>query len=263
MNKDIRIDCTFSNHRKRKKLFNALGAQGVLSMIDLWISTAVNRPKGILTGMDESDIALDAQWTGDATIFCKTLCEIGFLDRDGKGSYSIHDWQDHQPFAYYADERSERSRELAYKRWGKKHGLKPEAKEDNTEVMRDACGTHNEGNAPIPSPIPSPIPKDIKSPSQATPNCPHDEIIRIYHETLPSLPRVKAWTEERKKHLRARWAEDPKRHDLSWWKRYFDHVEKSPFLTGDNNRGWTPNLEWLVKQKNLLNVIEGKYHSEK
>ena len=81
MNKDIRIDLSFLTHRKRKKLFNSLGPQGVLSLIDLWLNTAQNRPKGVLTGMDEADIALDAQWDGDAAQFCKALIEVGFLDK--------------------------------------------------------------------------------------------------------------------------------------------------------------------------------------
>ncbi len=253
MNKDIRIDISFSNHRKRKKLFNLLGAQGVISLIDLWLATAQNRPRGVLTGMDESDIALDGQWSADAGQFCKVLCEVGFLDRAEDGTYSIHDWKDHQPFCFYSEERSRQARQAAEIRWGKENpGLNPKVAEQDADSMQGACDQHAERNAP--SPIPSPIPKDIKA------KCPHDEIVKLYHEVLPSLPRIKIWTEDRKKHLRARWAEDPKRQDLEWWKKYFEHVAKSSFLTGTNDRGWTANLEWLVRQGNFVNVMEGKYH---
>jgi len=257
MNKDIRLNLSFSTHRKRKKLYSALGPQGILSLIDLWLSTAANRPKGILTGMNETDIAMDAQWSGDPAEFCRTLQEIGFLDRGEDGTYSIHDWKDHQRYAYFSKERSEMARELAERRWNKRF---EKGKENQIPDAKGNAKGNTDGNAPLPIPYPIPNPKDNMSPSQVTPNCPHEEIVSLYHQILPSLPRVKAWTEERKKHLRARWAEDPKRQNLEWWERYFEHVGKSPFLTGTNDRGWIPNLEWLVRQRNLLNVIEGKYH---
>lgn len=134
-----------------------MGAQGVLSLMDLWLNTAQNRPKGILTGMDETDIALDAQWPGDPTQFCKALIDVGFLDKGKDGTYSIHDWRDHQPFAYFAEERVRRAKELAAIRWGKKDdGIKQALKQDDAEGIRDACGTQSLGNAPSPNPNPSP-----------------------------------------------------------------------------------------------------------
>jgi hypothetical protein len=96
------------------------------------------------------------------------------------------------------------------------------------------------------------------SSSQMT--CPQKEIVSLYHQILPELPAVKRWTEERARQLRARWKEDPKHQDLDWWKRYFNHVRESPFLMGNGNKDWTPNLEWLIRKRNLVNVIEGKYH---
>jgi hypothetical protein len=184
------LDLSFPTHRKRKKLFNTLGAQGVLSLIDLWLATAANRPKGILSGMDEADIALDAQWSGDPAQFCKVLCEVGFLDQAEDGTYLIHDWKDHQPFAFYAEERSQKSRELAFKRWGKKTGSKPEAKTDNADGMRDACERHNKGNAPIPSPIPSPIPKKtLRFPSNGS----FDRFWFAYPRKRAKQSALKAW----------------------------------------------------------------------
>jgi len=164
MNEDIRIDISFSNHRKRKKLFSLLGAQGVLSLIDLWIKTAENRPKGILAGMDEADIALDAQWPGNPAQFCQALIDTGFLERSENGIYSIHDWKEHQRYVYFSEERSKVARDAAEKRWKKRRGIKIEDKEKqehNADIMQGACGQHTNGNAPspVPSPSPSPIPK--------------------------------------------------------------------------------------------------------
>jgi phage replication O-like protein O len=94
------------------------------------------------------------------------------------------------------------------------------------------------------------------------PHCPHQEIISLYHQILPEFSQVKAWTEERKKTLRARWRENKKYQDIGWWEGFFKHVRTSPFLMGENDRKWQPNLEWLIKKSNFVNVIEGKYHSQ-
>jgi hypothetical protein len=89
---------------------------------------------------------------------------------------------------------------------------------------------------------------------------PHQAIVDAYHIILPELPPVKKWNEERQRYLRASWNEDPKRQTLNWWKDYFKYIRQSPFLMG--NTKWLPNLEWLIQKKNLINVIEGKYHEK-
>lgn len=102
--------------------------------------------------------------------------------------------------------------------------------------------------------------------SGAVPDCPHDEIIGIYHDVLPMCPRVRLWTEQRKRVLRQRWKEEPKRQNLQWWRKYFEYVAQSDFLTGktDVSQGrqvFTANLEWLVKPANMAKVIEGNYEN--
>ena len=104
------------------------------------------------------------------------------------------------------------------------------------------------------------ISEDTPSVCVSTETTPHEAIVALYHEILPELPAVKHWTPERQKQLRARWKEEPKRQNLEWWRKYFEHIKGSAFLMGDNKDKWTPNLEWLVKKANLVNVIEGKYH---
>ena len=97
-----------------------------------------------------------------------------------------------------------------------------------------------------------------------TANCPHNDIIALYHELLPANPRIKVWDGARADSLRARWREDPKRQDLDYWRRYFAHVSASPFLTGkiegQGGRPFLPGLDWLVKASNFAKVIEGRYH---
>jgi hypothetical protein len=108
------------------------------------------------------------------------------------------------------------------------------------------------------------------------PDCPHERLIALYHERLPSLPRVREWNEVRQRLLRARWREKAKPNGsaqgyatvdagLEWWGRFFDWVAESRFLTGRaNGRGDKPpfvaDLEWLLRPTNFARVIEGRYH---
>lgn len=117
------------------------------------------------------------------------------------------------------------------------------------------------------SPVPAPAPVPVKAAARNDiPDCPHDEIIALYHEALPANPRIRQWTESRQESLRTRWREDEKRQSLDYWRRFFKHVAASPFLTGQRTgrgeRPFLPGLEWLVKAENFAKVIEGRYHDD-
>lgn len=97
----------------------------------------------------------------------------------------------------------------------------------------------------------------------AVPNCPHMEIIDLYHEVLPELAQVRVWEEDRKELLRARWKGAPERQSLDWWREFFASVREMPFLMGErtdrDGRAFACTLEWLVRPKNFAKVIEGNY----
>lgn len=98
------------------------------------------------------------------------------------------------------------------------------------------------------------------------PNCPHEEIIKLYHEILPASPRIKDWTSARKGMLKVRWDEDSERQNIQYWRGLFEYIAKSPFLTGKvSTQGRKPfllSLDWLVKAENFAKVREGRYDGE-
>lgn len=89
-------------------------------------------------------------------------------------------------------------------------------------------------------------------------DCPHQEIVNVYHEILPELPRVKILTDKRKQLLKTRWREDEKRQDLEFWRRFFNYIRTSDFLMGKAN-GFQASFEWLITSQNFVKVIEGNY----
>jgi len=101
--------------------------------------------------------------------------------------------------------------------------------------------------------------------SSATTNCPHQSIIDLYHQILPTLPRILNWNKTRQRYLQQRWRENKKHQDLDHWRRFFEYIKESSFLMGntegrDGKPPFIASLEWLVKPNNFTKVIEGKYH---
>ncbi len=99
------------------------------------------------------------------------------------------------------------------------------------------------------------------------PPCPHQEIIKAYHEILPECPQVREWNKTRQGYLQTRWREKTERQSVSWWKKFFGYIAKSSFLTGhvDGRDGQPPfraDLEWIIKPNNFAKIIEGRYHRE-
>jgi uncharacterized protein YdaU (DUF1376 family) len=114
--------------------------------------------------------------------------------------------------------------------------------------------------------------------SQGLPDCPHEKILALYHQLLPTCPEVQSWGDARQGYLRARWrekAEPFQKHrgyktleeGLAYWERFFVYCSTSKFLTGKTEGSkdrppFVADLEWLVRPTNFAKVIEGKYHAE-
>lgn len=85
---------------------------------------------------------------------------------------------------------------------------------------------------------------------------PHD-VQKLYNEHRGGLPESRSLSKSRLAKIKTRLKEHP---DLSYWQEVFATAGKSPFLCGDNDRGWKANLAWLVENdSNHLKVIEGNY----
>jgi len=261
VNKDFRVAITFADHPKTHKLMRRCGDKACWHLMRLWGFVAANKPDGNLGSMDEEDVEIAAGWNGEKGLFVSALLDLRMLEGE-PGSFSVHDWTDHNEYAVHAKARSEKASAAARSRWG------------NAQT----CLEHAASNAPsipkqCPSPSPSPKPKEEEletfglssaaapadSPEPAHPGIPESEIIQAYHMRLPTLPRVKMLNKTRRGHLRARWTEDKSRQSPEWWDGYFSRVAGCPHLLGDNGRGWTAGWDWLLNPANMLKVLEGNY----
>lgn len=95
------------------------------------------------------------------------------------------------------------------------------------------------------------------------PPTPHKDIIELYHQHLPNLPKItiSRWAgSQGEKDLRARWKEDPRHQTLEFWEKFFIHINKLDFYFAGNGSGdyvnWEANLKWLLKRRNFDNTID-------
>ena len=83
----------------------------------------------------------------------------------------------------------------------------------------------------------------------------YQEIVDAYNNTCRSLPRVTSLSEARRKAIRARL----KTYTPADLKRVFIKAEQSSFLKGANDRNWSANFDWLLKDSNIAKVLDGNY----
>ena len=82
-----------------------------------------------------------------------------------------------------------------------------------------------------------------------------DKVKQIYNDTCVSFPKIVILSEARKKIINNRL----KNYSIEELEAVFKKAEASSFLKGNNNRNWNANFDWLMKDSNIVKVLEGNY----
>tara|TARA_R110000824_G_scaffold243487_1_gene432212 strand:+ start:146 stop:1015 length:870 start_codon:yes stop_codon:yes gene_type:complete len=78
-------------------------------------------------------------------------------------------------------------------------------------------------------------------------------LVELFNESMGARARM---TGKRKAQLTARFKDEYWRDH---WEVALQEAGRSAFLKGQNDRGWTMNLEFFLKPDTVTNIIEGKY----
>jgi hypothetical protein len=119
---------------------------------------------------------------------------------------------------------------------------------------------------------------DFQSPADL---CPHQKIIDLYLECMPTNPRVQKsrWSgSESERNLRLRWREglnskegpfcfDNIAGGLAAFRHFFEICAQSDFLCGrappdPGRRPFLADLHWLLKRANFDKILSNRYHRE-
>ena len=93
--------------------------------------------------------------------------------------------------------------------------------------------------------------KNIKKESRTD----YQEIIDLYHQNCPSLPKVTKITDARKKLINARL----KDYSLGELVNAFAVAEASDFLKHGNGTWNGANFDWIMNPNNIVKILEGNY----
>lgn len=220
-----------------------------------------DRPKKIKIGVFPVDNV-------DVTVMLQSLHDFGFVKRyelSGEKYIQIINWNKHQN-PHHTEKESvipNENGDLTVKQ-----PLKP-------REPRNEDGGNPADSGFTDSLIPDKEEANASLSASKLPDCPHRELITLFGEHLPELaqPKPELWSGARAKHASARWkwcltakktSGEPyatnKQEALDFFARLFRYVhDKCPHLMGVNDRAWSADLEWLMKESNFAKVIQGNY----
>ena len=87
----------------------------------------------------------------------------------------------------------------------------------------------------------------------------YQQIADMFNALCPSFSSIKSLSDARKKAIKARL----KTYSVDDFEELFKKAESSTFLKGGNNRNWTANFDWLIKDANMAKVLDGNYENKK
>jgi len=100
--------------------------------------------------------------------------------------------------------------------------------------------------APVPPPAPPPVPRDLL-----------DDAVAIWNSICGQRNgMVIRLSDARRTLLKARMRDMP---EPGAWPAYCRRIAASSFLSGDNDRKWRADFDWVLKASTCLRILEGKY----
>ena len=113
-------------------------------------------------------------------------------------------------------------------------------------------------------------------PTDESPACPHARLLALFAELVPELPQPRRELWEGSKGadaMRQRWKwlltarrsangtryASTAEEGLDWFRRFFEQVAASDFLTGRNGSWRNCDLTWLMGKENFAKVVQGNY----
>ena len=155
--------------------------------------------------------------------------------------------------------------------WGKHQSIDQleNKREYQREYMRNyrekqaqiACKTNSKTNSKtnVSSPeVDKEVNKEIDTEKEKK-KITYQQIADMYNDTCVSFPRITTLSDARKKAIKARLNV----YTVDDFRTLFEKAEASNFLKGGNDRNWSANFDWLIKDSNMAKVLDGNYDNRK
>lgn len=85
-----------------------------------------------------------------------------------------------------------------------------------------------------------------------------EDVVEGWNTTAAAcgLPKVAKLTAERRRKVQARIRDFPDPDD---WRTAFRHIRSTPFLLGENDRGWRASFKFLLQPESFASLVEETY----
>lgn len=158
------------------------------------------------------------------------------------GVITIPNWGKHQNLEQL-EERRKYQREYQ-KEYRKKQKLLTAPEEEERKCLREHLHKPNVNS----------LEGDIDKEQEKENKIDCQQIADLYHSICKSYPKIRSLSDARKKAIKARL----KTYSLADFRTVFENAERSSFLKGEDG-GWKASFDWLIKEANMLKVLEGNY----
>jgi predicted phage replisome organizer len=158
------------------------------------------------------------------------------------GFFAIAGWDEHQNIE--GMEKIRESKRLAQARWRAKQKELPaivDSTVDSTRYLVDDAEEDKEKE------------RDLDLDKEKKIDC--QQIADMYNSICISFPKLRSLSDARRKAIKARlntYTEDD-------FRTVFENAESSSFLKGSNDRNWTATFDWMIKDTNMVKILEGNY----
>ena len=147
----------------------------------------------------------------------------------------------------------ENNRNNINKRWDKEKSIQNGTNDTNDYDRKDKDKREISANADTKK-----VPEGLSLPA---PSIPYQKIVDLWNTTCTGFHRLTGLSDKRMVKIKNRYEELSKMGEpLPLFRTLFEKMENSPFLKGDNRRGWKATFDWLVSNgENWRKVMEGNF----
>ena len=85
------------------------------------------------------------------------------------------------------------------------------------------------------------------------------QIADMFNHLCPSFPSVKSLSKARKEMIN----DSLDTYTIEDFEAVFKKAEESDFLKGSNDKNWTANFDWMIKDANMAKILDGNYDNHK
>ena len=170
----------------------------------------------------------------------EALVRFNMIVTDG-GYFTIAGWEEHQNIE--GMEKIREQNRLRKQKQREKQKLLPAMSQDSHGTVTLCHATEEDIEED----------KEIDIDKDKRVDC--QQIADLYNSTCTSFPKLRSLSDSRRKAIRARL----NTYSLEDFQTVFENAEASSFLKGSNDRNWTATFDWLIKDTNMVKVLEGNY----